>query len=1168
MTDNDMHIIADRWMLESRQVVNWGSYEGYHEFKPSMSDRMPVTLLAGASESGKSTLVDAQISLLYPTGTPYNKASNSGRSERNDYTYLRGMLGSSDGENGETPIYLRGRDDNDAPQAVWGAIVDTYLNRTTGAVLSCGKFLYLASGDGRGEVRRQYVAWNRKIDPRKMDRFRDTPFTATMLKKTYPECDSFPNAESFHAYIWHEMGLSPEACRLLHKIQSADAPSRLDDIFKQGVLGVPEALELARTAVDDYERYDENFRSMEEKAKRIAKLRDIQHQYGEYTEALQAMREFDAVNPDDEQANAALGAWAYSRMAGEVRSGLPIAQRKCKEYERKLEAASRESSDLETELSEVKEQISGIDDGSLKRLESDLERARHDAEETRRQRTSVQARFQQAGETMPNDEESWNAKRDAIAQALDSYDIDKAQRENQRDAMYDEVRDCRKERESLQADLNRQRNQKTRITQAMDEARAMLAEAVGLDPKHLPYVAELMDVREDCEAWRVAMNVTYASIAQTILVDKRYEQGFAKKVSSIDPRLMIRRTWQFVDTDAAYDTASTKGWMSSKLRFKAGSPFTGWLREQVASERLDAKCVQAIDDDDRDERQVQTDGQLKSGAHGFHGIKNTHMIIGFVNERYLTELQRKLERAIEKLAEATIRHERAKRQVDLLRDQKELANFISDMDWSKVDVVGAEQTVEDLKARVEEIRSNPELAKLTARRDGLNARIDQANMVRAQARVDLNSAEHVVQAEQDWLTTYANTYGKTEFDDSMLPSALSNQLTDMYEATYGISSNTSRAEIITSGVVGGSGVYADRVVHSMANEIRKRIVSLNDQAGVMRANVETRMADYLESYDPGDNTVTASVEEYRFYMEELKSLDMLSTRKATDEEYVNSLEKLRMSFMQIARAVDTDKKRIDEQLDRINAMLEGQQFGPRHGSLSIDADIHNPAHEFVGLMKNTIADLNDWKQSDQGNPAATRKQFERCRVLVEQLRQELSQVRDANGIKSYGAKNLDPRCRCSFYALVKHEDGPDERITSTGGRSGGALQELTSFIYGAALIYLLGGDVTGRPTYTTLFLDEALIKADGRYTQRALGVLPKLGFQVIVSAPESKTAEILEVATKAYVAYKDASSGRSYLQEITSDEIARLESEIAADMSGETDGGRSGDAEGDEAAGV
>ena len=64
-----MKIVSDKWMLQSRQIVNWGSYGGWHEFRPSMDETMPVTLLAGASESGKSTLVDAQISLLYPSGT-------------------------------------------------------------------------------------------------------------------------------------------------------------------------------------------------------------------------------------------------------------------------------------------------------------------------------------------------------------------------------------------------------------------------------------------------------------------------------------------------------------------------------------------------------------------------------------------------------------------------------------------------------------------------------------------------------------------------------------------------------------------------------------------------------------------------------------------------------------------------------------------------------------------------------------------------------------------------------------------------------------------------------------------------------------------------------------------------------------------------------------------
>ena len=106
MSGKDMQMIADRWMMESRRLVNWGSYEGYHEFRPSTDSQLPVTLLAGASESGKSTLVDAQISLLYPTGTPFNKASNSGRSERSDYTYLRGMIGVGGSDGVDEPMYL------------------------------------------------------------------------------------------------------------------------------------------------------------------------------------------------------------------------------------------------------------------------------------------------------------------------------------------------------------------------------------------------------------------------------------------------------------------------------------------------------------------------------------------------------------------------------------------------------------------------------------------------------------------------------------------------------------------------------------------------------------------------------------------------------------------------------------------------------------------------------------------------------------------------------------------------------------------------------------------------------------------------------------------------------------------------------------------------------
>ena len=47
------------------------------------------------------------------------------------------MVGVGSTETGDEPLYLRGRDENGAPQPVWGAIVDTYRNQTTGQVLSC-----------------------------------------------------------------------------------------------------------------------------------------------------------------------------------------------------------------------------------------------------------------------------------------------------------------------------------------------------------------------------------------------------------------------------------------------------------------------------------------------------------------------------------------------------------------------------------------------------------------------------------------------------------------------------------------------------------------------------------------------------------------------------------------------------------------------------------------------------------------------------------------------------------------------------------------------------------------------------------------------------------------------------------------------------------------------
>ena len=41
--EDGMKIVSDRWMLQSRQIVNWGSYGGYPPVPPAPEPQMAAT---------------------------------------------------------------------------------------------------------------------------------------------------------------------------------------------------------------------------------------------------------------------------------------------------------------------------------------------------------------------------------------------------------------------------------------------------------------------------------------------------------------------------------------------------------------------------------------------------------------------------------------------------------------------------------------------------------------------------------------------------------------------------------------------------------------------------------------------------------------------------------------------------------------------------------------------------------------------------------------------------------------------------------------------------------------------------------------------------------------------------------------------------------------------
>ncbi len=230
---------------------------------------------------------------------------------------------------------------------------------------------------------------------------------------------------------------------------------------------------------------------------------------------------------------------------------------------------------------------------------------------------------------------------------------------------------------------------------------------------------------------------------------------------------------------------------------------------------------------------------------------------------------------------------------------------------------------------------------------------------------------------------------------------VSNLLADAYENCFGASVRAQDRPKLIAGLFDHESEtpFHTRALTSHASHAHESKKSTPDPTNC----APTRNASWTttsKSHSTDDNTVMASVEDYRYFLDELNELNMLVTRAATDEEYANSVKKLYMSFQQLNRALRTDEENIKEQLNRINSMLKGQQFGPQGGRLSLDVTFSPIDRQFETTLSRILSKLEDWTRNASDNPTETRKAFNNCETFVNRLHNELDKIHDTNGIKS------------------------------------------------------------------------------------------------------------------------------------------------------------------------
>lgn len=1119
---------GQQWVARDLQLVNWGGYDGHHtvRFAPT------ATLLYGASGSGKSTLMDAYIALLMPHTTPFNGASNGGvvgrprgKDQRNVVSYARGKIDESRTEEGTRVTVLRG-DGRDT----WTAIAMTWTDQS-GSTLTALRAWYVpaaartledvttvrATADGAFSLR--------DLEPAAAQRLTRAALSSTGLTL-------FDTDRDFTARIHLTLGIGAagggaKAVSLLGRIQAGQQITTVDRLYKDMVLEEPDTFATADAVVEQFDKLSgtrDQMITAQQQVRMLAPVRAHRDTVAAADERLAVIATVgtfaDGVSP--------AARWRHERRLDLLRSVEDDLRRRHQAAQQaEAETAARIKA-TKAELDAARQILwtAGGDRWANAQRELDAVADRLAAVVADRARLDGLCADLSVQVTSEDDFRQLSAQ---AHEMLTSNDAKRACLESFADAKA-EHRTATDETTRLTAEREAGGSRRSSVPAELHAARCALAEAAGLTPDELPFVAELVEVRTEHEPWRDAFNLALGGFATLLLVDLTRLGAFRRAIDAVPLHRRIR--FEGVRTDLPSAVEPDPHTLPGRLDVRPGA-FSGWLRSELAR-RFAYVCVDTPGELSQHPKALTRTGQTAEGTRGAHGGRGRTNVLGFSSSPLLRHLDGQLDDARRRLADAERRLRAAETRLESFDAQRRLWQDVAALTWDQVDVAAVEaeqarwaQTVTQVtcgeQGQVSDGR--PDVVDLSARVDQLETRVSdltqQLGLTRDQVR-QLGERWSATTDEVDQTQSLLDTADADPVAaDTEVPESDAAGSDPAGSAPQSTLDATQRAYLDGLVDIGDTVdpdpqralAAFDTVIARVQGLVKADRDAARHEATTAREALRRTFETFTERW-PDPNLGTDPDTSYRDFDRILTELETNGLHEL-EAEWRKSL--LRLSgndLSDLYNALTRSVREIKDRIRPVNDILAGLPFADDDHRLRIDA--RDTQSAVVARFRAELRTLREVLDTDAGDDERERR-YLRTRKVVDRIRRTAPEFADLVDVRRHvrlSAEKTD--LDGNHVALYDH----------IGEKSGGESQELVAFIVGAALRYQLGDAAATRPRYAPVFLDEALIKADPQFTGRAVNAWRGLGFQLVIGAPNDKASALEPHVDVQYVVLKDP-TGRS-----------------------------------------
>lgn len=1062
--------------LHDIEVYNWGTFHQRVWRFPTGGDN---TLLTGDIGSGKSTLVDAITTLLVPAQKiAYNKAAGAEARERTLRSYVLGYYKSERSESGASARPVALRDHNS-----YSVILGHFYNEGYDQHVTLAQVFYIT--DSRGQPERFYVVADRPLNI--TEHFAHFGSDLNNLRKRLRELPGVTLETSFAAYsaaFRRRFGIdNDQALELFSQTVSMKSVGNLTDFVRDHMLEefpVEERIQALVQHFDDLSRAHEAVLKAKQQIARLQPLVQDCERYGhESAERATLVANRDALTPWF----AGLKAELLNKRLANLAQDLARQQ----EQHRSLQERQQQGLSRRDELNRAIAQNGGDRLAAIRqeisRLEADRRRRQHAAE--RYDSLAGKLELPLAGSV-----DVFLANRQTLAELNDSYREQRDAAQNNQTETAVELRNLRQQHDLIDTELASLRQRRSNLPARVLDIRTRLCAELSLVDNQLPFVGELLQVREEEKDWEGVAERLLHNFGLSLLVPDELYAPVAQWVEQthLGGRLVyfrVRPRRSQTIPDIHPDS------LVRKLQIKPDTSFYDWLEEELVR-RFDYACCVSLEQFRREDKAVTRGGQVKSGQERHEKDDRrrlndrTHYILGWSNEQKIAalekqtaDLQVRIQQYALQLAELQQRQRDFDERLGLLAQLSVFDSF-QDLDWKplQVQIHGLEQEHQQLEAESDTLRALQEqLRQLESDLASLHHALDEKSRELARTEQKQEDAQRAAdEARALYQAATADQQAQFPRLEALREEALG-------EHTLTVESCSNREQ-------------------ELRNWLQAAINAADKRLDRLREKVVNTMSDYRNAYPMDTRDVDASVEAAADYRAMLASLEQDGLpqfeqrfKSMLNENIINEIA----NFQSHLRREELD---IRERIEEINRSLHEIDYNP--GRL-IQLEAQSSGDGEINAFRSDLKACTEGSLSGSQNDQYAESKFLQVRQIIERFR---GRDGSSEADRRWTRKVCDVRNWFVFSASERwREDNSEhEHYSDSGGKSGGQKEKLAYTVLAASLAYRFGLEwgATRSRSFRFVVIDEAFGRGSDESARYGLELFRKLNLQLLIVTPLQK----------------------------------------------------------------